>query len=63
MGEIIEFIKRHWVWYLVGALLAIGLGLGVSLMILKIGTTPGSAHAMLPTICAISRVLAACGGL
>lgn len=43
MGEIIEFIRRHWVAYLIGAVLAVALGLGVSLVIMRIGTTPDDA--------------------
>lgn len=63
MGEIIEFIKRHWVWYLVGALLAIGLGLGVSLIVLKVGTTPGGVGELLSAAPAIGGMLASRMGL
>lgn len=41
MSDIIEFIKQHWVAYLVGIVLAIALGLGASLFILRVGSTPG----------------------
>lgn len=44
MGEIIEFIKRHWIAYLIGAVLAIALGLGTSLLILRVGSTPAELH-------------------
>lgn len=45
MSEIIEFIKHHWIAYLIGAILAIALGLGVSLFILRVGSTPEQLHA------------------
>lgn len=35
-----DFIRRHWKAYLAGAVLAVALGIGASIFILAIGSTP-----------------------
>ena len=39
------FIKRHWVAYLVGALIALALGFGVAYAVGVIGSTPEATEA------------------
>lgn len=36
----IEFIKRHWLAYVIGAALAVALGLGAAYVVGVIGSTP-----------------------
>ena len=38
------FIKRHWVAYLIGATVAIALGLAAAYMVYQVGTTPASTQ-------------------
>ncbi len=40
-----SFIRRHWVVYLIGLVLAIALGLGAAVLVGIKGSTPASTHA------------------
>lgn len=40
-----SFIRRHWVAYLIGLVLAIALGFGVAIFVGIKGSTPVSTHA------------------
>lgn len=44
----LDFIRRHWVAYLVGAIVAVVLGFGASYVIGQIGSTPADAHSEAP---------------
>lgn len=44
MSDIIEFVKQHWIAYLIGAIIAIALGIAAALFVLRIGSTPDSAR-------------------
>lgn len=40
-----SFIKKHWVFYLVGAIVAVALGFALALFVGAKGSTPESLHA------------------
>jgi len=42
---VIQFIKEHWVQYLIGAIVAVLLGLGLSFFLGSIWSTPESIRA------------------
>ena len=43
--SLLEFIKRHWVVYLIAAVIAVVCGLGASYVVGQIGSTPESLRA------------------
>nr|WP_239464464.1 hypothetical protein [Collinsella tanakaei] len=44
-GLVFSFIRRHWVLYLVGIVIAVALGLGLAYFVGIKGSTPESVHA------------------
>ena len=41
----LDFIKRHWVVYLIAAVMAVVIGFGCAYVVGEIGSTPADAHA------------------
>ena len=39
-GVLLEFIKQHWLAYLIGAIVAIGIGLGLADYVAELWSTP-----------------------
>ena len=41
----VDFIRRHWVAYLIAAIVALAIGFGAAYVVGEIGSTPENLHA------------------